>query len=93
MTEKAVEPPASCARGEGGLRRVGLCGTAVFEIKDTNFRIPSTGHNGSVAGMRHELDGEDVGPMAGGNTGIKGEGAREAAGIVIPDIEVCIIRA
>jgi len=93
VTEKAIEPPTSCVGGEGGLRWVGRCGTAVFQIKDTHFRVPGTSHNGSITRMGHELDGEDVGPVAGGNTGIEGESIWQAGRIVIPDVEISIIRA
>lgn len=68
-------------------------GTAVFEIKDTDFRITSTGHDGSITGMGHELDGEDVGPVAGGNTGVEGKGVWEAGRIVVPDVEIGVVRA
>ena len=93
MTEETVEPPTSCASGEGGLSRASLCGTAVFEIEDTNFRIAGTGDDGSIARVGHEFDRKYVSTMASGNTAIEGKGVWKAGRIVVPDIEMGIIRA
>ena len=43
--------------------------------------------------MRHELDGEDISMVASIDTRIEREGFRLAIWVVIPDVQVSVVRA
>lgn len=71
--EEVIEPlaPRGCSRRRGG-RSISVC-RGVFDIKDTDLGIAGTGYQGAVVGVGHELDGEDIGAMAGEDSGVQGK--------------------
>ena len=90
--EEIAEASASSASGEGSTRPIRLSGARILQVKDTDFRVPSAGHDAFVSTVWHKLDGEDVCMVTCADTGVQGEGFGQAAWIVTPDVELCVIR-
>ena len=88
--KEVIKSPASCTLC---CTSGSLGGTTIFQVKYPHFRITGTGHDGPVVRVGHELDGEDVGTVACADTGIEAERFCLVLGIVLPDVEVGIVRA
>lgn len=90
VPKEVVESPASCT-----LRCTGssLGTDTIFQVKYPHFGISGTGHDGPIIRVGHELDGENVGTVASADAGVESERFCLVLRIVLPDVEVCIVRA
>lgn len=87
-SEEVAETPTPSGRGKGRSGSDISIAACVFDIEDTHLRIAGTRHQGTVIGMRHKLDGEDVGPMPGEDGSIQGEGGGRGLGLIGVDIQM-----
>jgi hypothetical protein len=55
-------------KGRGSAGIVAFAG--IFNVENAHLRVARAGYQGSVIGMRHELDGEDIGLVASENCGV-----------------------
>lgn len=60
----------------------------VFNVKNTDFSVAGSGNDGTVVGMWHKLDGENVVLVAGFDAG--GEGETGVCGV---DVDAVVIRS
>lgn len=83
------------ARGRSRCRRRGrtaVCG-GVFEIKDPHLGIASAGDQGPIVGVGHELDGENIGSVAGKNGRVQGKRRSGGVRLVGVDVQMLIVGA
>ena len=92
VLEKAVEASAASTGGEARLRRGIVTGPTVLQVKDADLRVSCTCDYCSITRVGHEFDAEDIGLMASTDTGIESEWLRQVARIVVPDVEIGVIR-
>jgi len=93
MAEEVVESSAPCIGGKAGISCCILRCTTIFKIEHADLEVAGAGDDGSVARVGHEFDAEDVGMVASAYTRIESKRLCQIRWIVIPDVEICVIRA
>jgi hypothetical protein len=88
IAEEAVESPTSGAGGNIGAR---ICSASMLKIEDTDLGVSGAAHDGSVIGVGHELDGEDVGMMPSAHARVQSKGSRKVGRVILPDVEIGIV--
>lgn len=63
---EALTPSRGC-QGRSGSH---IPTAGIFNVKDSNLGVTGACHQSSVVGMWHELDREDVGPVAREDAGV-----------------------
>ena len=92
VTKEFVESPTAGATLERSVSRISRI-TAVLKVADPNLGVPCTCNDGTVVGVGHEFDAENIRVVTSSNTGVEGERFSKIGGVVVPDVQVGVIRA